>query len=60
MCLPLEEVTLPKFLDVLISVCGVFLFFQFFAWIEAHVAVELLTNSRLTEPWPSDGGRELD
>jgi hypothetical protein len=60
MCLPLEEVTLPKFLDVLISAYGVFLFSQFFARIEAHVAVEPLTDSRLTEPWPSEGGRELD
>ena len=60
MCLPLAEVTLPKFLDVLISVYGVFLFSQFFAGIEAHAAVEPLTNSRLTEAWPSEGGRELD
>jgi hypothetical protein len=47
MCLPLV-VTLPKFLDVLILAYGVFLFSQFFARIEAHVAVEPLTNSRLT------------
>ena len=59
MCLPLEVVTPPKFLDVLILAYGVFLISQFFAKIEAHVAVEPLTNSRLTEPWTSEGGREL-
>jgi hypothetical protein len=60
MCSPLEVVTLPKFLDVLILAYDVFLFSQFFARIEAHVAVEPLTNSRLTESWPSEGGHELD
>jgi hypothetical protein len=60
MCSPLEVVTLPKFLDALILACDVFLFSRFFARIEAPVAVEPLMNSRLTEPWPSEGGRELD
>lgn len=60
MCSPLEVVTLPKFLDVLILAYDVFLFSQFFARIEAHVAVEPLANSRLTESWPSEGGHELD
>ena len=62
MCLLLEVVTLPKFLDVLILILayGVSLVSQFFASIEAHMAVEPLTNLRLTEPWPSEGGRELD
>jgi hypothetical protein len=59
MCLPLV-VILPNFLDVLILAYGVFLFSQFFARIEARVAVDPLTNSRLTGPWPSEGGRELD
>ena len=55
MCLPLEVVTLPKFLDVLILAYDVFLFCQFFGRIEAHVTVEPLTNSRLTGPWPNEG-----
>jgi hypothetical protein len=58
--LPLEVVTLPKFLDVLILAYGVFLFSEFLAKIEAHVAVELLMNSRLNKPWPSEGEGELD
>ncbi len=59
MCLPLEAVTLPKFLDVLILAYGVFLFSRFFERLEAHVAAEPLMNSRLTEPWPSDDGHGL-
>jgi hypothetical protein len=60
MCLPLEEMTLPKFLDVLILAYGVFLFSQIFAKIEAHATAEPLTNSRLADTWPSEGGRELE
>jgi len=60
MCLLSQAVTLPKFLDVSILAYDVSLFYRFFARLEAHVAVEPLMNSRLMEPWPSEGGHGLD